>query len=184
MLTRLSNSLFSWSLSHEQQVRRSWGLLPIYKVVLQLLLAAPGHPHSCQQSLWCFDLRQRHSFRAYAWPLWFVCCGSVVIDVIYSTVENPRSLTDQRPEEKHAGRHWQFVKRRKILFPAGNPSLGLWTQAASQSSSSAVKWEHVMHKHKPDRQRSGGPGRFSKAASMCRRRCSQPGLLLFETPIS
>ena len=164
----------------------------------QKVMRSPAHLQSCAaasaSSPWpatflptitvMFWLETENSFCAYAWPLWFVCCGSVVTDVIYATVENPRSFTDQRPEAKHVGSHRQFVKRGKILFPAGNASLGRWTQATSQSSSSVVKWELVMHKPKPHWHRFGGQGRFSKAASMCRRRFPQPGLLPIEPRIS
>lgn len=109
-----------------------------------------------------FWLETETFIRVYAWPLWFVCCGSVVINVIYSTVENPRRLTDQKPEEKHVGGHWQFVQRGKILFPAESPSLGLWTQATSQSSSVVEKWERILHKHEPDWQKWEAKGDFPR----------------------
>lgn len=107
-----------------------WGLKTTQLVnnLLDMNSKSEGYEVSCSSPKLCFTSASRRwlatfpptitvmflletetLIHVYAWPLWFVCCGSVVINVIYSTVENPRRLTDQKPEEKHVGGHWQFV---------------------------------------------------------------------------
>lgn len=78
--------------------------LPTSGVVLQLLLAGHGCPHSCQLSLGCFDL-------------WFICCGSVVTGVTYSTVEKSQEPHRSRPWRKACGRLLTICVKGKNVTP-------------------------------------------------------------------
>lgn len=105
--TQVADSFISWKLRRGWKVWRMWGLLPISRAVLLFLPADCGWPHSCNSH--CDVLTwNRCSFHVYTRPLWFVCCGFVVIDVTYFTVE--------KPQEPHRSRAWREACGRPLTI--------------------------------------------------------------------
>lgn len=138
--TWLADSSLSWKLTHAQKVSRRWGFLPISGVVHQFLLADPGQPHFCPQSLSCFGLRQRHSFCAHVWPLWFICCGAVIIDVTYSTVEKSQEPHRSRAWRKACARSLTICVKGKNIIPSRLSLPG----AVDSAQSSRLQWSGTV----------------------------------------
>lgn len=60
----------------------------------------------------------RCSFHVYTRPLWFVCCGFVVIDVIYSPVEKSQEPHRSSAWRKACGRPRTICVKGKNIIPS------------------------------------------------------------------